>query len=122
VALPKTTYFMPNQPIPVTTAQQMIYAYKQYMIDHGVDMNQQTQSVGFASSTLLAWLTDVSPLMDELRIFYGLYQSGTSNGRTTVILWPYKNGQPAMRAEEQARSSDEAGRYVEPFNEGDLRP
>ena len=69
-------------------------------------------------------MNEVAPLMDELRIFYGLYQSGPHTGRTTVILWPYKNGQPAMRAEAAGKlmNDDNGGRYIEPFNEGAGNP
>jgi hypothetical protein len=38
---------MPNQPISVSTAQEMIDSYRKYMEGHGINMNTQTISVKF---------------------------------------------------------------------------
>ncbi len=108
---------MPNQPIPVNTATQMIESYRTYMENHGIDMNQQTVSVSFTNESLSVWLAEVQPYMDELRIFNGLYDSGTHAERTTVILWPYRSGQPATWPEESQGEG-----YIEPFNDGQLKP
>lgn len=108
---------MANQPIPVETANLMIAAYRKYMEDHDVNMDQQTQAVSFTGTSLMNWLNEVMPYADEIRIFNGLYDAGTHSGRTTVILWPYRDGQPAIR--QQAVNGDN---YIQPYNEGQLYP
>ena len=108
---------MANQPISVETANQMIASYITYMKNLGVDMERQTESVSFSSPGLINWLNEVAPYCDEIRIFNGLYGSGDHDQRTTVILWPYRNGQPATR--QQSINGDN---YVNPLNEGELHP
>jgi hypothetical protein len=107
---------MAGQPIPIATANKMIKDYLGYMASLGVDMHDQTQSVSFSSAELMAWLNDVMPSADELRIFMGCYPAGQPNaGRTTLILWPYRSGAPAM-------DSGFAAAGIEPFNEGTREP
>jgi hypothetical protein len=77
-------------------------------------MSQQTQSVSFTKSDLMTWLNNVMPNADELRVFMGRFPSGYENeGRTSVILWPYKNGQPA---------TDEQQAEIEPYDDGAGHP
>lgn len=90
------------------------------MEGHGIDMNAQTWSVSFSGSALMTWLNQVMPYADELRIFNGLYPTGEQANRTTVILWPYKNGAPA-RWPAEGLSVDGDG-YIDPYNEGGLDP
>lgn len=121
------SYFMSNQPIPIQTANLMIADYFNYMTEHGVDMNRQTQSVSFNSSILLEWMTSVSDYADEFRIFMGLYpDSDPRAGRTTVIVWPYKDGQPATMPGTSGKDGGEGdggeGHGIDPFNEGTLNP
>jgi hypothetical protein len=105
---------MANQPISVSTANTLISEYINYMTSKGVNMSLQTQSVGFSGATLMHWLGTVTPFADEFRICMGCYPAGDpSAGRTTVIVWPYKNGAPA---------TDGGGNTINPFNEGGLRP
>jgi hypothetical protein len=108
---------MANQPISVETANSMISAYQKYMVDHGVNMEEQTKCVCFDMAALNDWLAEVTPYSDEIRMFNGLYDSGTQVNRTTVIFWPYKDGQPAKI--QQAISGDN---FIEPFNDGRLDP
>ncbi len=112
---------MANQPIPVSTANAMISDYISYMTKLGVDMNHQTQSVSFDGTILMNWLGSVMPYADELRVCMGLYPAGNSQaGRTTVILWPYKNGLPATWP---ATGKDGGGdQTINPYNEGQGHP
>ena len=106
---------MANQPIPVAKATAMMQQYVSYMGSHGINMNSQTQSVSFDASELQQWMNNVMPYTDEFRIFLGVYPAGDPEaGRITVIVWPYKNGQPATNG--AARGE------IEPFNEGQLYP
>jgi hypothetical protein len=108
---------MPGKPISVTDANDMITAYIDYMTHLGVDMNKQTQSVSFTSSTLMSWLNGVMPKADELRIFMGTYPPGHAQaGHTSVILWPYKDGQPLPSDSGLAMRG--GGDSVLPFNYG----
>lgn len=76
-----------------------------------------TNSVGFPSGELLAWIETVSKYMTELRVVFGVYTAELSPenaGRFTVFLWPYnEKGEPA---------TDEEGKPVPPVNLGDLLP
>jgi hypothetical protein len=88
----------------------MINEYVSYMTSLGVNMNNQTQSTSFAGTGLTNWLNTVMPFADELRIFNGRYPAGNPHaGRTTVILWPYYHGAPAV---------GNKGIPILPFNDG----
>ena len=135
---------MPNQPIPVAQAQEMLKTYTSSMQKLGVDMQKQTQSVSFKLPELMAWLTKMTELADEIRVCMGDYPPGDAQaGRTTVILWPYKNGEPAKypAAAPVAKSPTDdpkgdpgdgdpcdpddpcdPGDPVDPFNQGQLYP
>ena len=90
--------------------------YVSYMTNLGVNMSQQTQTVSFDPAILAQWLNNVLPHTDELRVCLGVYTPGEADaGRITVILWPYKNGQPAT--DPTARGTE-----IEPFNEGQGQP
>lgn len=105
---------MADQPIPINDATAMINEYISYMSGLGVDMNNQTQSVSFTGGDLTTWLNTVMAFADELRIFNGRYPAGHANaGRTTVILWPYYHGVPAV---------DNKGKAIEPLNDGTGTP
>lgn len=112
---------MPNRPIPVSKANEMINEYITYMQQHGVDMQKQTHSVSFAGKELMEWLNGVMPYADEIRIFMGDYPKDDPNaGRTTVILWPYKDGKPAKKPDIQGKDGGDTD--VEPYNDGQLMP
>lgn len=123
---------MAGKPIPVGTANDMITAYIGFMEGLGVDMNNQTQSVSFTGSTVMTWLNSIMPRADELKIFMGMYLPGhVKAGHTTVILWPYKNGQPVQStggplmldgAEEGGSGGGEDDGTDEPFNDGSGQP
>lgn len=135
---------MPNQPIPVSQALGMTKTYTTYMQTLGVDMQKQTHAVGFTLPELITWLNKMTELADEIRICMGDYPAGHAQaGRTTVILWPYKNGQPATYPSEgvllksklsTGKSGDDdddddndeedggGGKGVDPYNEGQLYP
>ncbi len=105
---------MTGQTIPISTAEEMIRDYYDYMTNLGVNMEEQTQSVSFTSKAVLDYLNNVMASTDELRVFMGSYppDHGVA-GRTTVILWPYRDGQPA---------TDDDDNKIEPFNEGHGNP
>jgi hypothetical protein len=107
---------MADQPIPVENALQMIEQYLGYMQEHDIDMEQQTHCVSFNFSELQNWLRSVQDYSDELRIFLGVYPSGEYEGRITTILWPYKDGSPAVMPPEQGEIQ------IEPYNDGVLHP
>lgn len=109
-----------GKPIPAGTADVMIKDYFDYMTKHGVDMKKQTQSVSFTGSTVMEWLVEVMPRADELRVFMGFYPEGHAQaGRTTVILWPYKDGNPATSPIE---GKGGGGNRLDPFNDGAGNP
>ena len=105
---------MADQPIPVSTANAQMTEYVTYMTGLGVNMTKQTKTVSFGGATLSSWLAGVMPFTDELRICLGVYPTGaTRAGRINTILWPYKNGVPAV---------DGSGHAILPFNEGTGQP
>jgi hypothetical protein len=113
---------MPNQPIPVSTANAMVANYVAYMERHGVNMGQQTLNVSFDTTTLMAWLDQVKVFTDEFRICVGVYPDGESKaGRLTAIIWPYKDGKPATQPTEEGKSGGGSS-FIKPFNEGGLSP
>jgi hypothetical protein len=113
---------MPNQPIPVNTANAMISTYVNYMKGLGVNMNAQTLNVSFTTPELMAWMDDVRAFTDEFRICVGVYPDGESKaGRITAIIWPYKDGRPATRPDEQGKSGGGSS-FIKPFNDGGLQP
>jgi hypothetical protein len=102
------------QAISISTANTQKSEYVSYMTSLGVNMNGQTQSVSFDSTTLLHWLNTAAANADEFRIFMGRYPQGHPNaGRTTVIIWPYSSGVPAV---------DSRGTGIQPFNDGQGLP
>jgi hypothetical protein len=115
------------KPIPVSQASAMIKTYDNYMSSLGVDMKTQTQSVSFPLAELMAWLNKMTPIADEIRIFMGDYPAGHPEaGRTSLVLWPYKNGKPsrttdASLATEPGDDGD-PGDPTDPYNDGDLKP
>src|SRR6185436_415438 len=104
---------MAGKAISVADANLMINEYASFMHGLGVNMATQTQDVAFTGSALSTWLGNVMPFADELRVFMGVYPLGNPRaGRTSVILWPYKNGAPARDG------SFGGGNVIEPFNDG----
>jgi len=86
---------MTGKPIPVSDANNMIQEYTSYIQKPGTDMSTQTQSVSFSGKELMEWLNQIMPRADELRVCFGVYPAGHAQaGRMTVILWPYKDGEP----------------------------
>ena len=121
---------MPGKPISKVTADTMIQEYIGYMSGLGVDMDNQTQSVSFTATTVMGWLNRKMTEADELKVFMGLYPPGhVKAGHTTVILWPYKNGQPLASsavtlAEDGATQNGggTGGGEDDAFNEGSGTP
>lgn len=112
---------MENCPIPVSEANKMIEEYLNYLRQLGVDPNKQSQSVSFTGKELMAWMTQTMPLADELRVCLGVYpKDDPKAGRITVILWPYKNGQPATRPVTEGK--DGSDEQIPPYNNGQLNP
>lgn len=112
---------MENGPISVELADSMILEYIKYMQDEGIDMGKQTHSVSFTGKELMSWLSNVMPYADELRVCLGAYGKIESNaGRMTVILWPYKDGQPASQPLSAGKDGDSG--KIPPYNQGGLNP
>ena len=110
---------MENRPIPVSEANVMIEQFIKYEQQQGIDPGKQTQSVSFTGNELMIWLNQTMPYADELRVCFGVYPTGDPNaGRVTVILWPYKNGEPAS---EPIEGKDGGGK-IPPYNQGSLQP
>jgi hypothetical protein len=113
-------FYMAGKTIPAATADEMIKAYFDYMTKLGVDMNKQTQSVSFTGDTVMNWLNVIMPKADELKIFMGTYPAGNPQaGRTTVILWPYKDGKPVTGSGAGLRGGPDP---EDPFDDGTLGP
>jgi hypothetical protein len=111
---------MANQPIPVSEANEMIQNYLDYMTQ--LNIRGQTQSVSFDSPGLISWMDGVKAYTDEFRICFGVYSPATANeGRMTVIIWPYKDGEPAQSDAAEA-GKDGGGTEIQPYNIGGLSP
>jgi hypothetical protein len=111
---------MAGKKIPVSQASAMISSYVDYLRTLQVDSKKKTQYVSFTLPEIQAWLDEVGPSTDELRVYLGVYPDGTSNpGRVTTIIWPYKNGKPALKPIEGKDGNDEGH---DPFNEGQGMP
>jgi hypothetical protein len=118
---------MANQPIPSKQAYEMMAAYQEFLLKH--DLEGQTTSVSFDSDSVLNYMTTLKPpVTDEFRICFGVYPEGHENaGRITVIVWPYKDGKPAMWPKELNDGPEDPPPPpppgdIDPFNEGGLRP
>jgi hypothetical protein len=112
---------MKNGPIPVEMAESMMKEFDHYMRSRGIDMGKQTQSVSFSGQEMMNWLKNVMPYADELRICFGAYPGNEpSPNRITVILWPYKDGQPANQPVVVGKDGD--GEKIPPYNQGGLNP
>ena len=131
---------MANQPIPVSVANQLIQNYDDYLVSR--NEKGQTESISFDAAALMNWMESVRDHTDEFRIFLGVYDNVESKaGRITAIIWPYKDGEPAVKPEEAGRSGGTGegegggnegggtggtggggGTFEDPFNEGHLRP
>jgi len=84
-------------------------------------MEHQTQSVSFTNDAFADWLSTVTPFTDELRVFMGVYPDGHAQaGRTTVILWPYKDGRPASKPLTIGKGN--GNEDLPPYNEGTGHP
>lgn len=112
---------MENGPIPASVAYAMIKEYIMYMESKGIDMNKQTHSVSFTKDKLMDWLGKNMSAADELRVCLGAYGKGNENaGRITVILWPYKDGEPTTQAYSEGK--DAPPPPTDPYNNGQLNP
>jgi|GEM_PF-793072 len=133
-----------SKPIPVSQATAMVKTYNTYMQTLGVDMKTQTQSVSFNLSELMEWLNKMTPIADEIRVFMGDYpDEAPESGRTTVLLWPYKDGQPSRTTDKSLATDTDpelpgdennndiagtpppppgGGDPADPYNDGTLHP
>lgn len=111
-------------PIPVSVANTMIQDYILYMQSKGIDMDKQTHSVSFTRDKLMDWLNKTMPDADELRVCFGAYGKGESNaGRITVILWPYKDGEPTTQPVYEGKDAPPPPPPpTPPYNNGGLNP
>lgn len=115
---------MENGPISVSLANSMIGEYLTYMKDHGIDIDKQTHSISFTRDKLMDWLGKNMTNADELRICLGVYGKDDPNaGRITVILWPYKDGEPTTQAISEGKDAPPPPPPpTPPYNQGTLNP
>ena len=112
-------------PIPVSIANTMIEDYIRSTEPGTEDLSKKTWSVSFTGKELMDWLIEKMPFADELRICFGKYPKEDPNaGRTTVILWPYKDGQPATQpfVAEGKDGPAPPPPPTDPYNNGQLQP
>lgn len=108
---------MANRPIPINQANAMMSLYVSYIKSLGAP--DQTQSITFTAKELSAWLNEVLPYADEIRICEGMnLPAHPQAGSITVILWPYKNGQPAVLP----GNDSEGDLRIQPYNDGHVSP
>lgn len=93
--------------IPVSIGADMLKDYQGFKITH--DLQSQTDNITFTFSDLVKWMTSVESESDELVVCLAT----DPNNMLTVVLWPYKNGQPAV---------DSNGDLLKPYNYGHRRP
>lgn len=109
---------MANQPIPINQANAMMSLYLTYMKSLGAA--DQTQYIIFTAKELHAWLTEVLPYADEIRVCEGMnLPAHAQAGSLTVIFWPYKNGEPAILPGYGNVADDPR---IKPYNEGSTFP
>lgn len=112
--------------ISIKVANECIKNYESTMKEFGVDTPAKgfSKSVGFNKRELLDWMQKLGKGTSEIKIYFGVYPSLSSNtvqlmkqdpaGRFTTILWPFNEaGEPAK---------DEEGNDELPVNLGDLMP
>lgn len=122
--------------IEIPVARRAKASFRTFMQQLGIDAASKglTLSVNFGGSSFIDWLKDLQdcmspvgspppePTVDELRIVFARYTDEFMNydafndenvGRLTVLLWPYKNHQPAHDATNKA---------ILPFDLGGLYP
>jgi hypothetical protein len=98
----------------------MVKQYLNFQVQHGIDPKTQTQNVGFTTTELMDWMQKVRGITDEFRICFGVYPAGHPNaGRVTAIVWPYKDGKPALKPT-VGKGGDDT--LEDPYNEGSLTP
>jgi len=109
---------MANQPIPINQANAMMSLYLSYMKSLGAAY--QTQYIIFTAKELHAWLTEVLPYADEIRVCEGMnLPAHAQAGSLTVIFWPYKNGEPAVLPGNGNAGDDPR---LQPYNDGHVSP
>lgn len=112
---------MPNRVIPVSQADAMVDEYLKFMKKHGMDTQKQTHNIAFSTRELLDWMQKVKDTTDEFRVVLGVYPPEHANaGRLTAIVWPYKNGKPALKPVVGKDGDDDE--EEDPYNEGSLTP
>lgn len=108
-------------PIPVSEANLMIEEYDR-STEPTAELAKKTLSVSFTGKELMDWLTPIMSLADELRICFGKYPKEDPNaGRVTVILWPYKDGQPLTEGYAEGKDGTPPP-PTDPYNQGSLKP
>ena len=114
---------MAGKPIPISTANAMVNKYIDHVKNLGVEPNKKTQYVSFTLPEIMDWLNQVTPFTDELRICLGVHtQEASDPGRVTVIVWPYKNGEPATSPLSEGKDGGGGGGGINPYNDGNSGP
>ena len=108
-------------PIPVSEAIVMIEEYER-STEPTAELTKKTLTVSFTGRELMDWLNEKMVLADELRIFFGKYpKEDPQAGRVTVILWPYKDGQPLTDGYSEGKDGTPPP-PTPPYNQGTLIP
>ena len=108
-------------PIPVSEANLMIEEYER-STEPTTELTKKTFTVSFTGRELMDWLTEKMALADELKIFFGKYpKEDPQAGRVTVILWPYKDGQPLTDGYSEGKDGTPPP-PTPPYNQGSLTP
>jgi hypothetical protein len=102
-----------GEAIPVPEALVKVLKFGRFKSDH--DLENQTMCIGFNAINLLKWLENHLDQMDELKIFLSLDEAE----KITVVLWPYKEKQPAV-VSPNTEDDDEVA--LDPYNIGNRQP
>lgn len=114
---------MAGRPIPISQANEMITLYIDYVQKLPVDPKKKTQYVSFTLPEIMEWLNQVAPFSDELRIFLGVNPPEIPDpGRVTVIVWPYKSGQPSTQPLTEGKDGGGGGGGFDPYDDGTTGP
>ena len=110
-----------GKPIPIATANTMISHYVDHVKKLQTESKKKTEYVIFSLPQLMAWLKEVEPYSDELKICLGVHpKDGSDPDRLTVILWPMKGNEPASQPNEGKDGGGGGG--INPYNDGNSGP
>jgi len=108
--------------ITIATANSMISNYVDHVKRLQTEPKKKTEYVIFSLPELMAWLKQIEPYSDELKICLGVHpQDASDPGRLTLILWPQKGGKPATEPVSEGKDGGGSG-GINPYNDGNSGP